>query len=135
MTDEVTSDAFEKELAALPEIMQQPDVAEASGLMLLVWRMFYCVRLALEKSLKDKLSNESFSYMLSALQVKASEQFSIKDVKEDVKKRFVPFLTGLIRELDAEKENAKRAETRNRAGDAASLQADVEQHGEPDKQS
>jgi hypothetical protein len=113
------------ELQNIEELMKNPDIASASGLILASWRLFWLARANLISVSKGRITDKNFPIVSQALQQSACSGFRIGKFKNDVKNTVLPFLKRLAaREARFGRPNDRpKPDPREAGGDEASADA------------
>lgn len=90
------TDEEKQEMEELHKVMQTPEMNEMVALMILVWRMYYVVRLGMQHVSQGKLDDEKAGYLMQSIMAKAAaEPINTYDLKKSVRKYLFPFLDSI----------------------------------------
>jgi hypothetical protein len=84
-----------EELEEVERVMQSPEVAHASGMLLAAWRLYWMARGQLIADSKGKFNDGNFHIVSQALSRSAMSGFRVGKFKNQVKQIVLPWLKSL----------------------------------------
>ena len=92
MMDEPTQGGDNTELEALGKLMTEHKVAEAAGLVLAAWRLYWLARTNMIAVSEGRITEQNFAVISEALAKSACSGFKIGRFKTQMKRSVMPFL-------------------------------------------
>lgn len=86
MTDEAV-------IEKIKELMDRPGMQELCAMVIINWQLYAVIRQEMEVACKGELTPEIFSALLQGLNTTAMEPFSINDLKQNVKKKLLRWVS------------------------------------------
>lgn len=95
--DEPTQGGENTELQALGKLMEEHKIAEAAGLVLAAWRLYWLARANMITVSEGRINEQNFATISQALSKSACTGFKIGRFKTQVKRSVIPFLQNLAK--------------------------------------
>lgn len=83
----------EAQMQQLAAMIKEPGMAKLSGMMLLIWRLYFLARTEITRIYGRRLTQEQLQAILMAVTERAGQEpFDLKDLKKQVKHVLLPWL-------------------------------------------
>ena len=83
----------EAAIQVIAELMEKPGMAELCGMIVINWQLYAVIRQEMQEVCGDKITPEVFSALLQGLNSTAMQPFNIQDLKRNVKKKLLRWVS------------------------------------------
>jgi hypothetical protein len=93
--NEMTDEAV---IELIKGIMDRPGMQKLCAMVIINWQIYAIIRQEMEVACKGDLTPEVFSALLQGLNSTAMEPFNIRDLRQNVKKKLLPWISDVSSE-------------------------------------